>query len=99
MIVVDPLFSTAPFTNASTPRCFRNTRAAHMMSTSPGDKGFRELVSFARRLGLKPSWIQYPGTRRQHLDLTEGKRRLAVALGAGEVSRGWQLGDPIDIED
>lgn len=95
MIVVDPLFSTAPFTRASTPRCFRNTYACHMMSTLPGKEGVIELITFARRLGLRPDWIQYPNTPRQHFDLTSAKRILAVRLGAVEVSARWLPGDPI----
>lgn len=95
MIVVDPLFSTVPFTRSSTPRCFRNTLSCHMMSTLPGKEGLIELISFARRLSLKPGWIQYPNTDLQHFDLTESKRLLAVRLGAIEVNRGWKIGDKI----
>jgi hypothetical protein len=73
MIVVDPLFDTTPFTRSGTPRCFRNTLASHMMSTLPGEEGRRELVAVAQVLGLKPEWIQFPGTRRQHFDLVTSK--------------------------
>jgi uncharacterized protein DUF4031 len=93
LIVVDPLFSTAPFTKASTPRCFRNTQASHMMTTLEGEAGRAELVAFARRLGLKPEWIQYPGTRRQHFDLVASKRARAVQLGAVEVPASWMQED------
>lgn len=95
MIVVDPLFDTAPFTRAGTPRCFRNTQASHMMSTLGGEEGRQELVAFARRLGLQPAWIQFPGTHRQHFDLVAGKRKAAVALGAREVPARWMPGDPV----
>lgn len=43
-----------------------------------------ELVSFARRIGLRPGWIQARGTWKEHFDVTEPKRRLAVANGAVE---------------
>lgn len=59
-----------------------------------------ELHAFAARLGLRRSWFQdptktgkpfkaKPGSRAAqnwHYDVTEGKRRQAVALGAVEVS-------------
>lgn len=59
-----------------------------------------ELHEFASRLGLRRSWFQdptktgkplkaAPGSRAAqnwHYDVTEGKRRQAVALGAVEVS-------------
>jgi len=45
-----------------------------------------ELEAFARRLGLRPSWVQHKGTWSEHYDLTVGKRRQAVALGAVEIS-------------
>lgn len=70
MIVVDPLFDTTPFTTSTTPRCFRNTLSFHMMSTLPGEEGTKELVCVAKYLGLKPEWIQYKGTKRQHFDLS-----------------------------
>lgn len=40
-----------------------------------------ELHEFASRLGLRRSWFQG-----DHYDITESKRRLAVRLGAEEVS-------------
>lgn len=86
MIVVDPLFHTGPFTTPKTPACFRNTWASHMMSTLPGEQGRAELVAFARQLKVSPDWIQYPGTRKQHFDLTTGKRLQALRLGATEVA-------------
>lgn len=60
-----------------------------------------ELHAFAQQLGLRRSWFQdpvksgkpkaRPGSRAAqnwHYDVTEGKRRQAVALGAVEV--GWR---------
>lgn len=90
MIIVDPLFDTTPFTKAGTPRCFRNTLASHMGTTLPGEDGRLELIAFAKRLGLRPEWIQYQGTDRQHFDLTEKKRAQALRLGAEEVEVGWR---------
>ena len=44
-----------------------------------------ELVAMARRIGLRPSWIQHPGDWHEHFDLTLSKRKLALEAGAVEV--------------
>src|SRR5258708_25654701 len=41
-----------------------------------------ELKAFARKIGLKPEWIQHEGTHRVHFDVTAGKREQAIAEGA-----------------
>jgi len=43
-----------------------------------------ELIAFALRLGLKERYIQYPGTYKEHFDVTASKRAQAVRLGAVE---------------
>lgn len=50
-----------------------------------------ELNAFAVRLGLKTSWAQHPGTALSHYDVTESKRRLAVALGAVPIDYGGDV--------
>lgn len=47
-----------------------------------------ELDAMADRIGLRREWIQHPGTVREHYDVTESKRRAAVAAGA--VERDWR---------
>lgn len=59
-----------------------NSRWCHLMS----DVDDAELVAFAKRIGLKPEWLQDPGTFTSHFDVTEPKRRAAVAAGAVEIS-------------
>lgn len=49
-----------------------------------------ELLTMARKLRLKDSWIQYPGTPLEHFDLTSGKRAQAVRLGVTEIT--WREG-------
>lgn len=44
-----------------------------------------ELHAFATRLGLRQSWFQ-PHRLLPHYDLTAGKRRRALSLGATEAS-------------
>lgn len=46
-----------------------------------------ELLAFAAKLGLRPSWIQNPGhIWKEHFDVTDTKRALAVKLGAREIT-------------
>ncbi|QOT19580.1 DUF4031 domain-containing protein [Paenarthrobacter sp. YJN-5] len=46
-----------------------------------------ELVEFAARLGLKRSWIQNPGhIWKEHFDVTDSKRDLAIKLGAKPIT-------------
>lgn len=45
-----------------------------------------ELVSFATSIGLQAKYIQYPGTWKEHFDVTEPKRKQAIAKGAVEVN-------------
>jgi len=57
-------------------------RWSHLTADSRG-----ELDVFAARLGLRPQWIQYPGTCLEHYDLTDSKRRLALRLGAIAITQ------------
>ena len=46
-----------------------------------------ELVEFAERLGLKRHWIQNPGNPwKEHFDVVDSKRELAIRLGAVQVT-------------
>lgn len=48
-----------------------------------------ELHEFAARLGLRRHWFQdHPDPRRRHYDVTDSKRRHAIALGA--VPENWR---------
>lgn len=58
------------------------SRWCHMTADST-----EELVAFARSIGLRAEWIQYPGTWKEHFDLTERRRAAAVEAGAKEVDR------------
>lgn len=57
-----------------------------MISSLPGPLGTRELLDFAVRIGLRPSWLQHPGTYREHFDLVQSRYRRALALGARLVT-------------
>ena len=56
-------------------------RWSHLMADSPD-----ELAGFAARLGLRPEWVQFHGTAREHYDVVEAVRRRAVAAGAVPIS-------------
>lgn len=46
-----------------------------------------ELLAFAEKLGLRASWIQNPGhVWREHFDVTDTKRDLAIRHGAQEIT-------------
>jgi hypothetical protein len=45
-----------------------------------------ELQSFAQQLGLKPEWLQYAGTWKEHYDVTDQTRKQALQLGATSVT-------------
>lgn len=59
-------------------------RWSHLMCD--GDPS--ELMVFAVRLGMRPEWLQKPGTAHEHFDLTDVKRDLALRLGARAIAYG-----------
>ena len=60
-------------------------RWSHLMSDQPDGC---ELIAFAVQLGLRPEWIQHRGTAKEHFDLTDTKRDLALRLGARAIGYG-----------
>ncbi len=72
-VYVDELFETE-----KTPR-WRYTKACHLTADT-----LDELHEFAQRIGMRRQWFQeHP--KHPHYDLTAGRRRTAVRLGAVEV--------------
>jgi hypothetical protein len=45
-----------------------------------------ELIAMAARIGLNARWIQHAGTYREHFDVCQAKRALAVTLGAHKIT-------------
>lgn len=68
------------------PRCFRGRSSCHLFSDLPGLGGSAELLAFARKIGMKPAWVQYPGTHREHFDLVGSRIEAARRAGAREIS-------------
>lgn len=57
-------------------------RLCHMYADTPD-----ELRAMIARIGVDPKWIENPGTPREHIDIAQSKRRLAVAAGAVEITQ------------
>ena len=45
-----------------------------------------ELMQIAEEIGLQPNWIQHSGTYKEHFDVCQAKRKLAIQSGATSVS-------------
>lgn len=46
-----------------------------------------ELLAMADRIGVARKWIQYPGTHKEHFDISLSMRAKAVECGATEVTQ------------
>lgn len=81
-IYVDPLRRYPQPAKRGARHVFGSGRmSCHMIS----DVGHTELITFARRIGMRDEW--YQPEHGGHFDLTERRRNLAVRAGAVEVSR------------
>lgn len=56
-------------------------RWSHLMADSTA-----ELDAFAARLGMRTAWRQHSGTPREHYDVTDTVRALALRLGAVPIT-------------
>lgn len=54
----------------------------HMMADTSD-----ELLQMADTIGVARKWIQYPGTPKEHFDISLSKRALAVKHGAIEITQ------------
>lgn len=83
-VYVDPLCGHLPAKEAQAKRvgARNDNQWCHLGADSTS-----ELISFARRIGMRDTWIQHMGTDREHYDLTPGRRATAVLLGALEVTQ------------
>jgi hypothetical protein len=64
---------------------FQRMVMCHMIADTP-----EELLEMADKIGVQRKWIQYPGTPREHFDISRGKKRLALEHGA-ELITGREL--------
>lgn len=65
--------------SAEVPNGNRSVKArwSHMLADTR-----QELDTMAAALNMRPSWIQYPDTWKEHYDVVAGKRLQAIRLGA-----------------
>lgn len=61
---------------------YRGMIMCHMMADNN-----HELIAMAIKIGVNPRWIQKEGSVYEHFDISLGKRKLAVAAGAIEMTR------------
>lgn len=61
---------------------FGRMTMCHMIADST-----EELLTMADRIGVQRKWLQSLGGHREHMDICQSKRRLAIAYGAEPVSR------------
>lgn len=59
---------------------FGRMKMSHMFATSTD-----ELLAMADKIGLARKWIQKPGTRGEHFDVSLSLRAKAIAAGAIHV--------------
>lgn len=76
MVYVDPLWER------TTNKQWRWNKSCHLFADS-----LEELHAFAESIGMKREWFQ--NTKLPHYDLTEARRKKAVAKGAVEVDLQW----------
>ena len=70
----------------------RGDRMYHLLSDIPGPEGARELRAFALPLGFRERWVQYPGSYREHFDVTERDARTILAQGGARLISNRELG-------
>jgi hypothetical protein len=60
---------------------YRGIQMCHMIADST-----EELLAMVDRIGVQRRWIQHAGTDREHFDIAQTKRALAVRAGAQEIT-------------
>lgn len=61
---------------------FGNMIMCHMVADTT-----EELLTMAQKIGVQTKWIQKKGTWEEHFDICLSKKKVALELGAKEVTR------------
>ena len=69
----------------------RKFTSSHLFSDKPGKRGTRELIAFAAKIGLKPEWLQKPGTYQEHFDVINSRYGMALRGGAQKADMRKEL--------
>lgn len=76
-VYVDNVFIPADVPNG---RVVHSSKWCHLVADTS-----EELIALAVKIGLRPGYIQHPGTVHEHFDVTEGKRWQAIRAGAIQI--------------
>lgn len=60
---------------------YGHMKMSHMIADTT-----EELLEMVDRIGVSRTWIQKPGTYREHFDICQSKKKLAISYGAKEVT-------------
>lgn len=82
-ILVHPARATRHWARAGV---WRGDRMYHVLSDLPGKEGTHELMKFVAEYGLRPEWIQYAGTYREHFDAREPEGLAMLRNGARQAT-------------
>jgi len=64
----------------------------HVLSDLIGPEGSRELRTFVAEFGLRPQWIQYAGTYREHFDV-RSETGVAMQKRGARLATNRQVGE------
>lgn len=60
---------------------FRNMKMSHLIADTT-----EELLAMVDKIGVQRKWIQYPNTYKEHFDIAQSKRTLAIKHGAVPIT-------------
>lgn len=60
---------------------FGRMKMCHMIADTS-----EELLAMVDAIGVQRKWIQYPGTKSEHFDISLGKKQLALQHGAKPIT-------------
>lgn len=60
---------------------FGNMKMSHLIADTT-----EELLSMVDKIGVQRKWIQYPGRHKEHFDIAQSKRALAIKHGAVPIT-------------